>query len=286
MMSVKPFTMAAKPPVPPKPALSKRVSRFLSMDPVATSLDQQLSYVHNVFAPECNVDRFLGKGSYATIFGGSYKGRDAAIKIIMLQDRPSYEGFCNEVRAQLRLAQLEDLELDIHIPSVYLYSVRRHPRTQRLYGVVVMEKIRMTLHDYLNQGGRVNEVAGHMKRVLAVLQKHDIVHGDLHVGNVGITAEGRTCLLDFDYTVLDLSPKLSADEVEYLKDADVASVWRISLVDSPVYAALNKALHEIGFPSSTRFASKFGVDKPEPLLDVADVDEGIFYHGLDVLRHA
>ena len=252
----------------------------MTANPQRNSKYEQLAYV----VPECQVSQYLGRGSYATILGGEYHHQQVAIKLVQVPDRDAYIGFCNEVRAQMRIHDL--IKDDLCVPKVHLVALRRHPRNRLFYGVVVMDKIKMTMRDYMERTGACESVAIKMKYVLEVLRKHGVAHGDLHVGNVGMTQDGKLCLIDFDYTVTSLSEELSADHRSYLRDVDAASVWRISLVHGPVYASLNRALHHVGFPGSDTFHAVFGTDKPEHNLSIVEADDKIFSAGLGVMRRA
>jgi serine/threonine protein kinase len=221
------------------------------------------------------------------IFDGDYDDHVSIIKFVRLPTEAAYLGFHYEVHAQETLHNISELENDIHIPKILAHYCRKHPTTNQFYGVIVMEKIRKTLFQCMKDDHDIEDIAEKMKHVVGILRKHGIVHGDLHIGNVGIDDDDKLCLIDFDYTVICCSSNMSLEEREIVYDTDVASVWRISLFDDPMYNRLNRALHAVDFPGSRVFRSAFGMDRPDPdLVDVEMADKEIFHRALSVLRHA
>lgn len=197
----------------------------------------------------------LGRGERGCVVEGTYKGKAVAIKFAYGRDQPHHKPTEIEVHNhKLMYKALSD-----RVPKLltaFKLKGKRAPNEwewieegeEPYFDVLVMEKIDYELDNlYLekrNDAKFVRHIVKQLKEVVGILQNKRIVHGDLHLGNMGyklVHGVPKLFLVDFS-SVCPMAPE---DSYKY---HDIANIWRV--VSDAGYASIKKMMEALDFPKA------------------------------------
>lgn len=225
------------------------------------ALKRRLSKYLNLAKHDTVIGRLIGYGRYGMVFEGKFRDGPAAVKIVCLS-RSNAKMFDQEVEMHRRMRAA----LPGNVPQLFAAFKVNHYR--RLAGVVVMGKIDRPMSNLIRQhatdGPFIRALAKQVKDMVDKLHTHHLVHGDLHLENMGyvmVNGSPRLMLIDFGRSYPGRERgRWTVDEY---------FVWRYSiLTEIPWVRLFNDALHAIHFPPNALNARpRFGVDKVSQATD-------------------
>ena len=199
--------------------------------------------------------KVLGRGERGCVVEGTCKGKVVAIKFAYGRDEPHHRPTEIEVHNhKLMYKALPD-----RVPKLltaFKVKGKKSPGgyewvedgDEPYFDVLVMEKIDYELDNlyrkHQNDVKFVRHIVRQLKELVGILQKMKIVHGDLHLGNMGyklVRGVPKLFLVDFS-TVCPMAPN---DSYRY---DDIANIW--STANDASYASLKKMLEELDFPKA------------------------------------
>lgn len=155
---------------------------------VAAAKAMMQAYARMTKAPVPTLHRVIGQGQYGTVFGATYAGAAAAVKVTAVP----LANFAHEVEMQKRFAR------KTLAPKVRAsFFVQAGART---YGVIVMDKVDGTVGTHVYRHPRdCARVAKLILHLLGRLRSLRLVHGDMHLENIAIVRapELQVRLIDF-----------------------------------------------------------------------------------------
>jgi hypothetical protein len=206
---------------------------------------------------------YIGRGVHGIVFGGIIGSTrtECAVKLVYLNDHAAEMDFDMEVH----MHKLMKSKIPEHVPELYdAYHVDHYGR---MIGVMIMEKVTHLLHNEMikHQNNRefVEMVAWNISSLIALLKSHNLVHGDLHFGNIAINVKKNgVCkmqLIDFGYSFVGNV------------HIDLFMLWRASMDSSCAFAhSLNNAFHSIGMPGSLLVGTALGNNITRPVFGTHD----------------
>jgi hypothetical protein len=219
--------------------------------------EEKLEY----FADQFDLDKrgiklkhILGKGENGCVVSGSYKGKPAAIKFAYNSTRSMH---CRETDIEVHNYKVMSKALPAIVPKLHTAFKLKggiapddfewvEKGGQPYLDIIVMEKIDYEFDDlYLknkDDSKFVRQAAKQLKEIVMALRAKNIVHGDLHLRNMGyklVRGVPKLFLIDFA-NVRPMAPD------ETYEDSD--NVW--SGVGDANHALLKKMLEAIDFPKA------------------------------------
>lgn len=165
------------------------------------------------------------------------------VKEVAVQSKKQQDGFSYEVHMH-RLFQ--QAGVGVALRAAWL------AHTQGTTGVIVMDPVDTTLrhlvHTFQNDEGVLLLLARKLRRLVDQLHDQGLVHGDLHLDNVGAHMDASRRHLDLKLLDFARSLKLSRccrNHRQELAEADVFWVWRFVRLHCQCFEA---ALRGAGFP--------------------------------------
>lgn len=236
------------------------------------SLQQLMERVHRYL----RLGSMLGGITLTSVLGAGAKGltfeaeaesvdEPLAVKVLPIKDEEGVAQYNEEVHAHCQMnARIP------HGTAQLLASDVVVERGKRRVGIIVMTRVDVVLEEYLRQAylhrgscaatAFSRRCAAWLQQVVRMLEANGLVHGDLHIGNVGImdldTHDERPLLIDFGRSLA------CGADLGDLRLIDRYWVWRASLFAAEWCALLNAALHELPFPGSPHMAAAVGVERP------------------------
>lgn len=195
-----------------------------------------------------HIQSILGIGGQGVVYAGVWnhgtETTPVAIKITYFDDDDSYDLWSYEVDIQTRMNQQPGFRT-ARVYDSYVYDYK-----QRQYGVVVMERIAITMDRairYLYKDAVVVRTLCRMlHHCLHLMNDAGFVHGDFHVGNLGFVDHYTTLslvMLDVERSVM-----LPDHSLHWMKEADTFFLWRSSLFPGEAWIMFNRELRSSGLP--------------------------------------
>ena len=145
----------------------------------------------------------LGQGAFGSVLLICDKNKPSdckALKVVKIKKRQQLTDFLDEIKYG-RLFFKYGLG-----PEIFDTLLLNRPNGKKL-GIIVMEKIDMTLEKYLRDEKPrhiLDRIVNWIQNFINEMCKHNLVHGDLHFDNIGLklTKDGkmRPLLIDFGYS--------------------------------------------------------------------------------------
>lgn len=228
----------------------------------------------------CLLMGYLGGGTHGQVFSGLRgENKECAVKIALLSTTAQTVAFAREVESQRHFCAVLGPRAVPAVHGAWFVKVKTpvpgDPTAYLLYSVLVMDQIAGTVEDVAfalkemprAQAGLIaRALVKDVRRIYEKLQRHKLVHGDLHLSNMGYretpTGQPRVCLIDFGRS-LDLGPASGSKNKNKSKSGsknrngsgsntllefDLFMVWRSSLASNN--RLLNDAMLAINFPRS------------------------------------
>lgn len=150
-----------------------------------------------------------------------------------------------EAQFHMSVAMHKTFEEKLPRRAPKLFASHMHSYRGTYWGITVMQRVDGVVERAIantKSPALLFYVAHELKQLVKEMHGAGLVHGDLHVGNVGFLIFGarlQVVLLDFGRSFVDTTSKACFDEYW---------VWRASLY--PMCHRLNKFLHNVDFPGS------------------------------------
>ena len=145
----------------------------------------------------------LGQGAFGSVLLICDKNKPSdckALKVVKIKTREKLKDFLDEIKYG-RLFSNYGLG-----PEIFDTLLLNRPNGKKL-GIIVMEKIDMTLEKFLRDEQRrdtLDRIINWIQHYVNQMCKYNLVHGDLHFDNIGLklTKDGkmRPLLIDFGYS--------------------------------------------------------------------------------------
>jgi len=203
----------------------------------------------------------LGDGIAGDVYLGVHTptGKRVAVKVQSMRARPQEpdrevvdrQTFEREVAMQNRFHD----KAGFFVPAV----LRSYTFKNR-YAVTVMDTIDGILEDGVQRADRklLLYVARQVKRLVATLAKHGLLHGDLHTANMAFKLRRMGTELVPQVALIDFGRSASGVTDPDVFDFDRFWVWR----SSRRVPAFNRALLSVGFPGSKAMVLATGQARP------------------------
>lgn len=215
----------------------------------------------------------FASASIAQVHLGTYKGKQVAVKIkrpevdrrlrqdlsgfkLLMRDDPKFMtdfedslikelDFKQEVRNAQEFARMYDFDRTVRIPEVYPEVCTED--------IIVM--------DYVESTPGVPRAERLINMFLEQLLFEDVIHGDMHSGNIGLDKDGALILYDFGNVIRTTR--------EY-RDATREFVWHLQSRDIP---KIIQTMRKMGMYVSNEKATKAFIQKLLRYIDSMDIAE-------------
>ena len=236
----------------------RQIAGRLSPLPPDSELHMPMSDHSGLRARGVTVHGRLGGGVFGDVYFGlrQAEGRRhrVAIKVVQLKDfeEPTAVDFRREVHMQRVFGQ----RVGVRAPLIYDAYIAHKPGSKHT-GIVVMEPIAGTFSGIVKalplrgSTDTLLYLARQLKALVSTLSSANLLHGDIHTGNIGFQWRGGLPLV----TVIDFGRAAVANAPPAY---DTMWVWRASMF----LPRLNGALHTVGFPGSPHMQAICGQSKP------------------------
>ncbi|RYF09751.1 MAG: protein kinase family protein [Deltaproteobacteria bacterium] len=186
----------------------------------------------------------IGRGNAGSVWTAQdARGRWLVVKEVAIASAKQEAGFLREVHMQ-RVFQAAGIGVPLRAAWM--------ANTTGTAGVIVMEPVDTTLrhlvHTFQTDAAVLAFLANKLRRLVDTLHDRGLVHGDLHLDNVGVRLDASRrkvdlVLLDFErsFRMCDCPRNLRRDA----EDADTFWVWRFVRLHC---ACFERALHDAGLP--------------------------------------
>ena len=191
-----------------------------------------------------NTRDVIGKGAFATVFGGKYQGMPCAIKVIFVNhfSKVLYPNFLET--AQWERKKSEKLRAEMNI----LLKLQSNPNVVLYYGCkeyhivemeltfmdIVMERCDGTIVHFLADstnfpGIRKQAIMRNMASGLEFIHSHGIIHKDIKPDNVLLSnKDGQAKLTDFG-----ISKEMEIDQTSVTNTSSCTNLWAAPEIIDP-----------------------------------------------------
>ncbi len=186
----------------------------------------------------------LNSGMYGTTYLVKHNNNNKAIKIqnINVGKNWSMKAICNQLSELLKEVFLLEKSSNIKVsPKIYDKYMCFHKKSETLSFYIVMEYIDgITLEDFLKKklGSVLNKKdKSTLLNMVKKLHKENIIHNDLHAGNIMVTKNHKFYIIDFGMSKQIADFKM--DEEDYFEDKLSKNFkWDLSNIDNNQKLAL------------------------------------------------
>ena len=215
----------------------------------------QRQRLKNKLLLDVTVHALIGTGVAGKVWSATDRhGAWLAVKEVPVSSPADEAAFTHEVHMQRQMGS---------VTGAWFAHTKQHGT----YGVLCMPPVDTTLrklvHTFQGDALVLVMLARHLKALVQRLQRKGLVHGDLHLDNVGVVLTAgrrRVRLVTIDaaqaFHVADCP--LARQDV---RDADVFWVYRFVLLHCPCFLP---ALRAVGFPGTRHVLMVSGGDVPAP----------------------
>ena len=184
----------------------------------------------------------LNSGMYGTTYLVKHDNNNKAIKIqnINIGKSWSMKTICNELSELLKEVFLLEKASNIKVsPKIYDKYMCFHKKSETLSFYIVMEYIDgVTLQDFLKKKPVLSKKdKSTLLNMVKKLHKENIIHNDLHSGNIMVTKNHKFYIIDFGMSKQIADFKM--DEEDYFEDKLSKNFkWDLSNIDNNQKLAL------------------------------------------------
>lgn len=209
----------------------------------ATSQRHRVAVQHRLLL-DLRLHNRIGTGASGAVWTAKdARGKWLIVKEVAVRSKRQQDGFSHEVHMH-RLFQ--QAGIGVALRAAWL------AHTQGTMGVIVMDPVDTTLrhlvHTFQNDAGVLLLLAQKLRRLVDQVHEQGLVHGDLHLDNVGVRMDASRRRVDLKLLDFARSFKLSncpRNQRQELAEADVFWVWRFVRLHCRCFEA---ALRGAGFP--------------------------------------
>ena len=158
------------------------------------------------------ISKQIGKGTYGSVYLLCNIVSKKCDKVIKFSTDTSGSEFHHEIRMNKLFAKYK--LAPAVVKGMYL--------SKKKVSVIIMDRVDMTLESYLKQDlteKEVTKIFTKIKTLLSKLKKYNLLHGDFHAGNIGLTQKKNDIglfMIDFGFSK-QIDNMTNLDELDYLQ---------------------------------------------------------------------